>query len=340
MTQAEYRRKRRHYRHYSKKRITLAYIVRAAVVLAFIGIVVLMGGGFLYMRDLLSGDKQETVSNQNLQNQDTATIEILDINKQGGASNGGAVLGAEVIGEDSLLNDTVKTDSKKGIEKDETEEERWTVVLDAGHGGKDVGTEAGKVYEKNINLSVVKLMQEILEEKGVNVVMTRDTDVFLQLQERVDIANEEEPDLFVSIHCNSYEDDSSIKGLECYYPEGSELGEEYARYLMEVVKQCKDIASRSYREETYYVTEHTEAPAILVEMGFMTNASECKKLNSASYQQTLAEELSDGILHGLEEIAEEEEAEKDGASEEDKTSKDNTAKDNTANDSTLKKTGS
>ena len=98
---------------------------------------------------------------------------------------------------------------------------------------------------------------------------------------------------------------------------------------MEVIKQCKDISSRSYREETYYVTEHTEAPAILVEMGFMTNASECKKLNSASYQQTLAEELSAGILRGLEKTAE------DGASEQDETSKDNTAK-----DSTLKKTGS
>ncbi len=335
MTQAEYRRKRRHYRHHSKRRIALAYIVRASIALAFVGIVVLMGCGFLYVRDLLSGDKQETVSNQNLHNQDAATIEILDINKQEVASNAGAVFGAEVIGEDSSLNDTEKTDTKKDLGKDETEEEGWTVVLDAGHGGKDVGTEVGKVYEKNINLSVVKLMQEILEEQGVNVVMTRDTDVFLQLQERVDIANEEAADLFVSIHCNSYEDDSSIKGLECYYPEGSEPGEEYAKYLMEVIKQCKDISSRSYREETYYVTEHTEAPAILVEMGFMTNASECKKLNSASYQQTLAEELSAGILRGLEKIAEEEEAAEDGASEQDETSKDNTAK-----DSTLKKTGS
>ena len=73
----------------------------------------------------------------------------------------------------------------------------------------------------------------------------------------------------------------------------------------------------------------------ILEMGFMTNASECKKLNSASYQQTLAEELSAGILRGLEKIAEEEEAAEDGASEQDETSKDNTAK-----DSTLKKTGS
>lgn len=312
MTQAEYRRKRRHgrhYRHHSKRRIALAYIVRAAIVLVFTGIIVLMGCGFLYMRDSVFGDKQETVSNQNRQNQDGAVIEILDISKQEVASNAGGVLGAEVTGEDFSVNDTEKEDeenanTKKNLVKEETEEEGWTVVLDAGHGGKDVGTEAGKIYEKDINLNVVKLMQEILEEQGVKVVMTRDTDDFLKLQERVDVANEEDPDLFVSIHCNSYEDDSSIKGLECYYPEGSKLGEEYAKYLMETVKQCKDIASRSYREETYYVTEHTEAPAILVEMGFMTNSSECKKLNSKSYQQILAEELSAGILHGLEEISE------------------------------------
>lgn len=322
MTQGEYRRKRRHgrhYRHHSKRRIALAYIVRAAIVLVFTGIVVLMVCGFLYMRDSVFGNQQEAVSNQNFQNQDGTVIEILDISKQEVASNAGAVLGAEVIGEDSSVNDTEKADeenanSKKDFVKDETDEEGWTVVLDAGHGGKDVGTEAGKIYEKDINLSVIKLMREILEEQGVNVVTTRDTDVFLKLQERVDIANEEKPDLFVSIHCNSYEDDSSVKGLECYYPEGSELGEEYAKYLMEVIKQCKDIASRSYREETYYVTEHTVAPAILVEMGFMTNTAECKKLNSKSYQQILAEELSAGILHGLEEMAEED-------SEKNKTSK-------------------
>ena len=314
MTQVEYRRKRRHHRHHSKRRIAFAYIARAVIVLAFAGIVVFMGCGFMYVRDFLSGDTQEAVSNQNLQSQDGTVIEILDISKQEVASNAADVLGAEVVEEDFPVKDIEKADTKKAdtknagtkndIVKDETKEEGWTVVLDAGHGGKDVGTEAGKIYEKDINLIVVKLMQEILEEQGVNVIMTRDTDVFLSLQERVDIANGEDPDLFVSIHCNSYEDDSSIKGLECYYPEGSERGEEYAKYLMEVIKQCKDISSRSYREETYYVTEHTEAPAILVEMGFMTNDSECKKLNSASYQQTLAEELSTGILHGLEEIAE------------------------------------
>lgn len=293
--------KRRHRRHYSKGHTVLAYVMRAAVVLVSVGIVVLMGCGGMYLYDSVFGKKVEAAGSQAMQNQGVE-IERLQL-----SSN------KEVVPEDDELTVTEGegvTASNAGLNADEGADAdgEWTVVLDAGHGGKDVGTNSGKIYEKDINLNVTRLIQEMLEEQGVNVVMTRDKDTFLKLQERVDLVNEEDADLFVSIHCNSYEDDASIKGMDCYYPEGSELGEEYAKYIMEVVETCKDIKSRGYREETYYVTEHSEAPAVLIELGFMTNASECKKLNSESYQQLLAEELSAGILHGLEEILEEDTA--------------------------------
>ena len=300
MGRVRYKR-RRHRRHYSKGHTVLAYVMRAAVVLVSVGIVVLMGCGGMYLYDSVFGKKVEAAGSQAMQNQGVE-IERLQL-----SSN------KEVVPEDDELTVTEGegvTASNAGLTADEGADAdgEWTVVLDAGHGGKDVGTNSGKIYEKDINLNVTGLIQEMLEEQGVNVVMTRDKDTFLKLQERVDLANEEDADLFVSIHCNSYEDDASIKGMDCYYPEGSELGEEYAKYIMEVVETCKDIKSRGYREETYYVTEHSEAPAVLIELGFMTNASECKKLNSESYQQLLAEELSAGILHGLEEILEEDTA--------------------------------
>lgn len=300
MGRVRYKR-RRHRRHYSKGHTVLAYVMRAAVVLVSVGIVVLMGCGGMYLYDSVFGKKVEAAGSQAMQNQGVE-IERLQL-----SSN------KEVVPEDDELTVTEGegvTASNAGLNADEGADAdgEWTVVLDAGHGGKDVGTNSGKIYEKDINLNVTRLIQEMLEEQGVNVVMTRDKDTFLKLQERVDLANEEDADLFVSIHCNSYEDDASIKGMDCYYPEGSELGEEYAKYIMEVVETCKDIKSRGYREETYYVTEHSEAPAVLIELGFMTNASECKKLNSESYQQLLAEELSAGILHGLEEILEEDTA--------------------------------
>lgn len=300
MGRVRYKR-RRHRRHYSKGHTVPAYVMRAAVVLVSVGIVVLMGCGGMYLYDSVFGKKVEAAGSQAMQNQGVE-IERLQL-----SSN------KEVVPEDDELTVTEGegvTASNAGLNADEGADAdgEWTVVLDAGHGGKDVGTNSGKIYEKDINLNVTRLIQEMLEEQGVNVVMTRDKDTFLKLQERVDLANEEDADLFVSIHCNSYEDDASIKGMDCYYPEGSELGEEYAKYIMEVVETCKDIKSRGYREETYYVTEHSEAPAVLIELGFMTNASECKKLNSESYQQLLAEELSAGILHGLEEILEEDTA--------------------------------
>ena len=300
MGRVRYKR-RRHRRHYSKGHTVLAYVMRAAVVLVSVGIVVLMGCSGMYLYDSVFGKKVEAAGSQAMQNQGVE-IERLQL-----SSN------KEVVPEDDELTVTEGegvTASNAGLNADEGADAdgEWTVVLDAGHGGKDVGTNSGKIYEKVINLNVTRLIQEMLEEQGVNVVMTRDKDTFLKLQERVDLVNEEDADLFVSIHCNSYEDDASIKGMDCYYPEGSELGEEYAKYIMEVVETCKDIKSRGYREETYYVTEHSEAPAVLIELGFMTNASECKKLNSESYQQLLAEELSAGILHGLEEILEEDTA--------------------------------
>lgn len=300
MGRVRYKR-RRHRRHYSKGHTVPAYVMRAAVVLVSVGIVVLMGCGGMYLYDSVFGKKVEAAGSQAMQNQGVE-IERLQL-----SSN------KEVVPEDDELTVTEGegvTASNAGLNADEGADAdgEWTVVLDAGHGGKDVGTNSGKIYEKDINLNVTRLIQEMLEEQGVNVVMTRDKDTFLKLQERVDLVNEEDADLFVSIHCNSYEDDASIKGMDCYYPEGSELGEEYAKYIMEVVETCKDIKSRGYREETYYVTEHSEAPAVLIELGFMTNASECKKLNSESYQQLLAEELSAGILHGLEEILEEDTA--------------------------------
>ena len=331
MGRVRYKR-RRHRRHYSKGHTVLAYVMRAAVVLVSVGIVVLMGCGGMYLYDSVFGKKVEAAGSQAMQNQGVEIERLqLSSNKEVvpeddeltvtegegvTASNAGlnADEGADADGIASSngkttdKNSTAKGSAVKDSGKKDTEEDEWTVVLDAGHGGKDVGTNSGKIYEKDINLNVTRLIQEMLEEQGVNVVMTRDKDTFLKLQERVDLANEEDADLFVSIHCNSYEDDASIKGMDCYYPEGSELGEEYAKYIMEVVETCKDIKSRGYREETYYVTEHSEAPAVLIELGFMTNASECKKLNSESYQQLLAEELSAGILHGLEEILEEDTA--------------------------------
>ena len=131
------------------------------------------------------------------------------------------------------------------------------VVLDAGHGGEDGGTVEQAATEKEINLAVVLKLKELLEEQGIRVVLTRDKDIFMKLEERVQIANGEKADLFISIHCNYYEKDSSIYGLECYYCKSGEEGKHYAekimgnnrreqKYCFKECKTCRLLYSEEY----------------------------------------------------------------------------------------------
>ena len=96
------------------------------------------------------------------------------------------------------------------------------IMIDAGHGGKDQGTSAGNVLEKDLNLQVAEKLAKELKKRGASVLLTRTDDTKIPLEERAAMANEKEADLFVSIHCNYCEDDSSVQGLECYYREGSD----------------------------------------------------------------------------------------------------------------------
>lgn len=176
------------------------------------------------------------------------------------------------------------------------------IVLDAGHGGKDNGTSYEGEKEKDINLAVVEKMKEILEQNGVTVVLTRATDVFISLDERVDIANQIEADLFISIHCNDYPQDTSIKGLECYFPEGSIDGESYAKSIIEILKKRGNITTRNAKSEDYRVLRNTKMPAVLIELGFISNREERESLVNNDYQKKLAEELAECILQNTDEL--------------------------------------
>lgn len=186
----------------------------------------------------------------------------------------------------------------------------YCIILDAGHGGSDGGTLAEDVLsqngrridvlEKDINLSVVFYMEELLEELGVEVILTRESDETLSLDERVKIANSVEADLFVSIHCNYYEDDASISGLESYFFEGSDSGKSCAEKILEKVESGGKIETRNAKESNFYVLKKTNIPAVLVELGYLSNTKECLLLAEKEYQETMAKELVAGILEVLE----------------------------------------
>lgn len=178
------------------------------------------------------------------------------------------------------------------------EEKQKLIVIDAGHGDEDPGSSISNVDEKDLNLQIALKLKSALEEEGYEVMMTRSGDTYLTLTERAEFANEVEADLFISIHQNSYIDDSTVSGIEVYYNESTktESDEVLAQFIQtELVETtgARDRGIRAYDE--LVVTRKTEMPACLVELGYMTNKSELSLLQSDAYQYKLVTGMVNGI---------------------------------------------
>ncbi len=170
------------------------------------------------------------------------------------------------------------------------------IVLDAGHGGRDQGTSSGKALEKEINLSVVQKLAQQLENAGAAVLLTREDDTKIGLNDRADYANQNQAEYFVSLHCNYCEEDAGVKGLECYYRDGSAAGKALAEQIVQKMDSEEQISCRGTRIGDFRVLNNTEMPAVLVEMGYLSNRGECAKLTEEEYQKLLAKKLAEGIL--------------------------------------------
>lgn len=178
------------------------------------------------------------------------------------------------------------------------EPEKIDVVLDAGHGGVQPGCVAGEVLEKDITLAVTMRLKDQLEEKGLSVLLTRDSDEDVELSDRAAIANQSDAQYFVSIHCNWFEEDTSVSGLDCYYYQDEE-GMGLAQSILDSVSS-RSIIAREIKEENFEVLWETTMPAVLIELGFMTNPEELEALLSEKYQETLASAIAEGILKRME----------------------------------------
>lgn len=175
----------------------------------------------------------------------------------------------------------------------------FVVVLDAGHGGDDSGTLYGSLYEKDISLSVAEKIKRNLENYGATVILTRDSDVYVDLEKRVELANTSDADLLISIHCNYFEKDANISGLECYYAKDNNAGRMFADAIASEIDKSGITKTRGAREQNYYVIRKAAIPAVLIELGYLSNASERDKLNNQDYQKVLADEIAKGIHEQL-----------------------------------------
>ena len=169
------------------------------------------------------------------------------------------------------------------------------VVIDPGHGGPDPGAIGVRgIQEKEIVLDIGRQVASILQQQGVSAVLTRQADIDLDLQPRVDIAEQVKATVFVSIHANSISlSRPDINGLETYYYDS---GLELARTIHRSVLDSTGAIDRGVRKARFYVLRKTSMPSVLVETGFVTGAEDAANLSTESYRRKMAEGIARGIL--------------------------------------------
>lgn len=181
------------------------------------------------------------------------------------------------------------------------------IALDAGHGGSDTGAIGPTgVTEKGVTLRVAKALQKLLQAEGATVLMTRTTDTEVspkkanasdveELQARCDVGNDGNADIFISMHMDSFTNSTPSGTTGYYYTKGSKAGQRLAQYLSEGVVTALGTGNRGTKSCNFYVVKHTDMPATLVEMAFISNDKEEKLMNSEAGINRAAE----GLLNGL-----------------------------------------
>lgn len=184
-----------------------------------------------------------------------------------------------------------------------------TIVVDPGHGGRDPGkVGVNNVLEKDINLSISLLLKSKLEEAGVNVIMTRDADVGLysdddsnkktaDMNNRVKLINSSDVDFAISIHQNSFTQETA-KGAQVFYHGNSEEGKKLALLLQkQMIDTMEDGNKRAAKaNESYYMLKKSVCPLVIVECGYLSNRTEADLLLKPEYQEKLVEGIYLGIM--------------------------------------------
>jgi N-acetylmuramoyl-L-alanine amidase len=179
-----------------------------------------------------------------------------------------------------------------------TRKGKLLVMIDPGHGGKDPGAIGiAGVQEKDIILPISLRIAKILQENGVETVLTRDSDYFVTLPGRVEMAQRTGADIFVSIHANSAGlNRPEVSGLETYYYDS---GLELARTVHNKILQNVNVKDRRVRKARFYVLRKNSIPSILVELGYLTGEEDVANLQRSTYQNQMAQAIAQGILQYL-----------------------------------------
>jgi len=196
-----------------------------------------------------------------------------------------------------------------------------TVIIDAGHGGYDIGASHGKIIEKKITLALALKLEKQLSHRGYKVYMTRKSDKHLYLYERSDFANKKKGKIFISLHLNASprrkHKNYIYKGIEIFYMSGASkkkrysnkkiytskwkkeksylLGKAIKKGMLKSVRKKYIVLDKGLKENNFWVIRGTKMPAILIENGYLTDKYEGKRLTINSYQNLLVKGIADGV---------------------------------------------
>lgn len=210
----------------------------------------------------------------------------------------------EVKVEQSVDGKAMKITIKKSQAEDKTSQKvikkgatKNKIVLDAGHGGSDYGAIREGINEKDITFDVTQRVNAILRSKGYLTALTRSDDTFVSLEDRVAFSEQEAPQIFVSIHVNSAvsKDPNGIE-THYYHEESKELAEIIHKHMTKEFPKSND---RGLFKSKFYVINHTTVPAILCEIGFLSNDAERNELITDSRKQRTAKAIAAGIMEYL-----------------------------------------
>ncbi len=233
-----------------------------------------------------------------------------------------------------LLSSCSSSPNASSVDFKQAAKPQLSVVIDAGHGGKDPGASYFNNNEKDLNLIFARKLQQRLKAKNIRVWMTRTDDTFVPLKERIELANKLDVDLFVSLHMNA-NPSNGVSGTEVYYPRETMIGlfahwpamiarsEIHSRTpdtrfsLWDLISHQNRHASYEYAQETcrqfrlqldatckekkagFVVLRESQVPALLLEMGYLSNHSDATKLVDPAYQDRAVDAIVNSILRAL-----------------------------------------
>lgn len=172
-----------------------------------------------------------------------------------------------------------------------------TVIIDVSHGGEDHGQLQDDIAEKDLVLQIAERIKTLSEHSDIQVVLTRHTDVFISLKDRVKAINAHNPKVMISLHANGHTD-TSISGFELFYNQGVFEKKSEALAANMNTQLDSNLKSRGVQEADFHVLKHTSCPAVLLEMGYLTNAKDREYLTSDVGQTAIAV----AIIKSLEEF--------------------------------------